>query len=212
MTRHGESVFNVLGKIGGNPSLSPKGHEYAEALYTFINEEESKHDLKGNLNAEDSTFDLSRPKPKLRVITSTLKRALETAEYFDESIYDISHVRFLNEIYSGIFEEMTYPEIIEKYPREYKARLQNKLLFRYPGTGGESLVDVIERLRPVIIELERMRVDMLVVSHQVIMRTLLAYFTGESLEDMPRIQVPLHTIYKLEPKPYGADLSRCIYE
>jgi 6-phosphofructo-2-kinase len=70
---------------------------------------------------------------------------------------------------------------------------------------------VIERLRPVIIELERMRIDVLVVSHQVVMKTLLCYFAGLSLHDLHRIQVPLHTLYRLEPKPYGSELTRCTY-
>lgn len=26
--------------------------------------------------------------------------------------------------------------------------------------------------------------------------------------DLPRIEIPLHTLYCLEPKPYGADLKR----
>jgi 6-phosphofructo-2-kinase len=28
---------------------------------------------------------------------------------------------------------------------------------RYPGAGGESYVDVIQRVRPIIVELERQR-------------------------------------------------------
>jgi 6-phosphofructo-2-kinase len=68
---------------------------------------------------------------------------------------------------------------------------------------------MIERVRPVIIELERMRIDVLVISHQVVMKTLLSYFAGLPLTDIPRIQVPLHTLYRLEPKPYGSELTRC---
>ncbi len=56
-----------------------------------------------------------------------------------------------------------------------------------------------------------MRIDVLVVSHQVVMKTLLSYFSGLSLHDLHRIQVPLHTLYKLEPKPYGSELTRYHY-
>jgi len=34
-----------------------------------------------------------------------------------------------------------------------------------------------------------------------------AYFTTVPLETMPNVQVPLHTLYRLRPKPYGADLT-----
>ncbi len=68
---------------------------------------------------------------------------------------------------------------------------------------------MIERLRPVIIELERMESDLLVVTHQVVLRTLLAYFTGLPLQEMPNWTVPLHTLDCLTPMPYGAELKRC---
>ena len=62
------------------------------------------------------------------------------------------------------------------YPEEFRSRQSNKLIGRFPG--GESYLDVIERLRPIIVELERMSQSVLIVTHNVIMRTLLAYFTG----------------------------------
>eukprot|EP00965_Chrysotila_dentata_P225433 6194751-Pleurochrysis_carterae.AAC.2 len=34
-----------------------------------------------------------------------------------------------------------------KYPNEFKARLADKLHYRYPGVGGESYTDVIMRLQ-----------------------------------------------------------------
>jgi 6-phosphofructo-2-kinase len=71
---------------------------------------------------------------------------------------------------------------------------------------------VIERLKPVIMELERMRVDIMVVTHRILMKTLLAYFVGIQLEDIPRIDVPMHTVYKIDPKPYGADILRYEYD
>ncbi|RUO95651.1 histidine phosphatase superfamily [Jimgerdemannia flammicorona] len=72
------------------------------------------------------------------VWTSMLKRTVETVEEFDAAEYDIKHIRFLNEIYSGICEGLTYREIQEKFPGEFNARQQNKLYYRYPGMGGES--------------------------------------------------------------------------
>ena len=42
-------------------------------------------------------------------------------------------------------------------------RLADKLRFRYPGAGGESYLDVISRLRPILIELERQRSSVLLV-------------------------------------------------
>ena len=98
---------------------------------------------------------------------------------------------------------MTYREIEELYPKEYNARKYNKLYYRYPGMGGESYLDVIHRVNPLIVELERMTDNILIVTHQVVLRIILAYFLDVDKESVPNMPVPLHTVYCLEPKPYG---------
>ena len=147
----------------------------------------------------------------LSVYTSTLQRTMSIGDLFDSSQYDVHNVKMLNEIYAGSFEGMTYEQVEKDFPHEFEARLKNKLLYRYPGAGGESYLDVIERLRPLIVELERMEDDVVLVTHQAVMRTLLAYFAGISLVEMPSLVVPLHTAYCLMPKPYGVDIARHQY-
>ena len=46
------------------------------------------------------------------------------------------------------------------------------ILIRYPGAGGESYIDVIQRVKPVIVELERQRKSVLVISHLAVQRCL----------------------------------------
>ena len=132
---------------------------------------------------------------------------------------------------------------------------------RYPS--GESYLDVIQRLEPVIIEIERERECVCVVAHQAILRALYGYFTKCPLkvrapgivcrgsmsqillhcehatephqhadccslqpglwdrgpvclpyeheerslvtrsQDIPRLEIPLHTLIELVPKPDG---------
>lgn len=72
---------------------------------------------------------------------------------------------------------MTYEEIQRKFPEDFKARDQNKFFYRYPR--GESYEDLVARLEPVIMELERQG-NVLVVSHQAVLRCLLAYFLDKS--------------------------------
>lgn len=72
---------------------------------------------------------------------------------------------------------MTYDEISTSYPEEFTARDQNKFAYRYPR--GESYEDLVARLEPVIMELERQG-NVLVVSHQAVIRCLLAYFLDKS--------------------------------
>ena len=114
-------------------------------------------------------------------------------------------------MYAGYCEDLTYSQVELQYPVESAARSKNKLIARYPGPGGESYADVIERLQPLIVELERMESDVLVVTHQAVSRTLLAYFLGIPLPEMTHLKVPLHTLFCIKPRPYGADLSQFVY-
>ena len=51
-------------------------------------------------------------------------------------------------------------------------------------------------------ELERQD-SVLVVAHQAVLRCLLGYYLETPEEELPWLQVPLHTLIKLEPIAYG---------
>lgn len=176
LTRHGESLHNLEGRIGGDSELSEMGRTYAVALAGYI----ERQQIRG-----------------LRVWTSWMKRAVQ-------SVRDVpapqERWKALNEIDAGICEEMTYAEIQSTYPSDFNARDSNKFAYRYPR--GESYEDLVARLEPVIMELERQG-NVLVVSHQAVMRCLLAYFLDKSAEELPYLHVPLHTVIKLTPVAYG---------
>eukprot|EP00775_Hariotina_reticulata_P005301 gene5301-5536_t len=87
---------------------------------------------------------------------------------------------------------MTYAEIGAKFPEDYEARKRDKLRYRYPS--GESYLDVIQRLEPVIIEMEREREFVMVVGHQAVLRAIFGYFMAVPLEKIPRLDIPLHTL------------------
>ncbi|KWU44883.1 fructose-2,6-bisphosphatase [Rhodotorula sp. JG-1b] len=181
-TRHGESQYNVEGKIGGDAPLSKQGEQYMRALPSLIKEKIGD-------------------KP-LTVWTSTLKRTIQTAS---ELPYEKLTWKSLDELDAGVCDGMTYEEIEKYYPEDYNARDDDKFNYRY--RGGESYRDVVIRLEPVILELERQK-DILVVCHQAVLRCLYAYFHNLSQEELPYIKIPLHTVIKLTPKAYGCDEER----
>jgi 6-phosphofructo-2-kinase len=131
------------------------GRKYALAMSKFIQE---RHPF----SEEDTENQFS-------ILTSTLRRTIESVAYFDPLKYNIQHIRSLNEIYAGSCETLSYEKAGELYPTEFANRAKNKLLTRFPGPGGECYADVIERLQPVIVELERMELDTLLVTHQAVM-------------------------------------------
>uniref|UniRef100_A0A8C5VSW6 6-phosphofructo-2-kinase/fructose-2,6-biphosphatase 4 n=1 Tax=Microcebus murinus TaxID=30608 RepID=A0A8C5VSW6_MICMU len=69
-----------------------------------------------------------------------------------------------------------------------------------------SYEDLVQRLEPVIMELERQE-NVLVVCHQAVMRCLLAYFLDKAAEQLPYLKCPLHTVLKLTPVAYGCKVE-----
>ncbi|MCJ1477370.1 hypothetical protein MMC13_006041 [Lambiella insularis] len=231
ITRHGESLDNVNGKIGGDSDLSPKGHAYAKGLTRFIQHERRAWDIRQEDKARLTHFppragDTTPPNPDYSchgarsgehphenfcVWTSMLKRSISTAQYFDEEDFEVKQMRMLDELNAGTMEGMTYEEIKTKYSAEYELRKRNKMSYRYPGAGGESYLDIINRLRAVIVEVERMTDHVLLVGHRSVARVLLAYFKGLKREDVADLDVPLGMLYMLEPKPYGVEFKAYRY-
>jgi len=140
---------------------------------------------------------------QFEIWTSTLLRSRRTAQYITPQS---KPWKVLDEIDAGVCDGMTYEEIKQKMPEEYVARDADKLRYRYPR--GESYVDVIQRLEPAIIELERQQSPIIVIAHQAICRCLYAYFMDISDEKCPNIPFPLHTVIELTPKAYGCEEKR----
>lgn len=225
ITRHGESDDNVAGKIGGDSSLSINGRKYAKAMTRFIDSQRKTWDVHQADKIAHTHFppipgDHTPPNPyfgaegelkNFCVWTSMLKRSIQTAENFCDEDYDIKQMRMLDELNAGMMEGLTYDEIKTRHAEEYNRRRKDKLAYRYPGPGGEGYLDIINRLRPVIVELERMTDHCLLVTHRSIARVLLAYFQGLKREDVADLDCPLGMLYQMEPKPYGVEFKAWRY-
>ncbi|CEP24992.1 unnamed protein product [Cyberlindnera jadinii] len=216
ITRHGESVDNVKGRIGGDAPLTPRGERFSKALAKFIQHERVRFrqdQVKRYTEMiSKGEFDSMPAEPEFNVWSSMLMRAIQTADHFPEDQFDIREIRMLNELCAGTCEGMTYEEIQNKYPQEYNARIKDKLRYRYPGIGGESYMDVINRVRPVINEVERTTDHVLLITHRVVARVLLGYFMNLNRDAITSLDIPLHCIYLLEPKPYGVEWSMYEYD
>ncbi|PNY27666.1 6-phosphofructo-2-kinase [Tolypocladium capitatum] len=218
ITRHGQSIDNELGKLGGDSPLTERGHCYGQALYRFITQKRKEWIMEQKSKMAQASFpphpgDNTPPYPDMNrdldeknfcVWTSMLQRSVETAEYFDaDDDYDVKNWEMLNELNSGQFESMTYDEIASKYPEEFHKRSRDKLNYIYPGVGGEGYLQVISRLRDMVREIERITDHVLIIGHRSVCRVLMAYFMDLTREDITDMDVPLGMLYSIEPKPYG---------
>ena len=171
MSRHGESVNNTLGIIGGDSSITENGKKYSLFLSKFFH---------------------SSPTP-ITIWTSSLKRTKETALHLTGTKIELNN---LNEIHSGQFEELSIKNIQTYYPTIYKIRNKNKLHNRYPC--GESYTDLQHRVIPSLESIDMNKNGILIIiAHQAVCRVIYSYFTKELLVNCVNKNIDLHTLYKL---------------
>lgn len=186
--QHGESEFNLEGKIGGDANISARGELYARTLPDLVAK------CVGN-------------GVHLTIWTSTLKRTIQTARFLTSPPHRFDKLEWkaLDELDSGVCDGLTYQEIADKYPDDFKARDDDKYNYRY--RGGESYRDVVIRLEPIIMELERSE-NILIITHQAVLRCIYAYYMNVPQEKSPWMEVPLHTLIKLTPRAYSTEEQR----
>jgi len=191
---------------GGDPGLSPAGTEYARRLGVY-----SEHCIQTNPH--------TGRKVAARLWTSSLQRTELTAACISHPELDSSELeartdvmeetglwkqmrqrvyRNLDEIYAGTYDGMTEEQIATADERFGSDRKVDKLATRYPH--GESYLDLITRLEPLIHELHSYEEPLLIVSHQATLRVLRTYLLRDQSrprEKCPSMDIPQHTVMKI---------------
>lgn len=177
--RHGQTDWNVQGKIQGSydSELNDVGMKQAMELGEKL--------IKLNYNFS-------------KIYTSPQKRALNTAKILSES----SNVEYvviedLKEINMGKWEGLSWGEVEENYPAEYKEWKANR---RYtPPPNGESYEDMLQRvlksLHKVINENSK---DVVIVTHSAVIMCLQCYITDAPFNEMLKFKTTNADITKID--------------
>lgn len=145
ITRHGETEWNVEGRIQGHTdiTLSERGREQAQMLARRL-----------------STVRIDA------VYSSDLARAAETAKVaLGERDIPINFTQELREYHKGVFEGLTESEYRDKYPELYEPSMANDLDFAPPG--GETIRETSVRLAGIVQRVKDAHLDecALIVGH-----------------------------------------------
>lgn len=176
LARHGETEYNVEGRLGGNPLLTAAGKRQAHLLADHFS----------NI-------------PVSYIFTSTRLRSAQTAAPILEACPGATTMSLaeFDEIDAGVCEDMRYEDVRTSMPLEYAARSANKYQYVYPR--GESYSMLKERVarglrRALFIAGED---SLLIVGHQAINRTVLSLFLFQRPDDVPYTYIPQNQYYHI---------------
>jgi broad specificity phosphatase PhoE len=178
IARHGETTWNVEGRIQGrsDPGLSPKG--YAQSLALL-------HQLENQ--------------PLSAIYASTLQRSIQTAQPIADLLgLSIQRQPELDEIAFGILEGKNLYHFDEELKMEWDRFKDNRFTYHIPG--AENYADVADRIRPFIERLLRDHEsqEVLVVGHRVVNRLLIGMLMDYPLEKVLKIEQTNDCLYLIQ--------------
>ncbi|MFC1905347.1 histidine phosphatase family protein [Chloroflexota bacterium] len=125
--------------------------------------------------------------PFTDILSSDLQRTRETARIIAVGRQqEIKIVPELNEINMGEWENLSFKEVMDNYPREFRERGHNPAGFRTPG--GESFSDLQKRVLKVFLPLLSIQGYVLIVGHSGVNRVILCYLLGMPLDNLFAIE------------------------
>lgn len=176
----GETLSDVAGTVGGDAVHSAEGLAYARAAVRTLVARLGSAELKADCKA------CSAPPV---VMTGTLRRYAQVLEMLRPllKLGAVSEVARLNDICVGELDGAHVDRLPATHTKEMDARSRDTLNYRYPGLGGESYRDVIQRMLDVVLQIEQTREHVIVVCDRVVARILTAYLCGEPAASIPAI-------------------------
>lgn len=171
LLRHGATEWNAQGRMQGRRDLplSPAGRN-----------EVARWRLPGTV-ARDA-----------RWVSSPLARAIETAEVLGCAQPPVEPA--LTEMDWGAWEGLTHDELRAQLGEEFTRNERLGLDFRPPG--GESPRDVVTRVTRWLARIAATGEPLVVVTHNGVLRALLAVATGWDMTDKPPIRLQPATLHR----------------
>lgn len=167
ITRHGKTEWNTIGKLQGwlDSPLTEEGIERAEKL---------SHRLK--------TIDFDH------IYSSPQKRALDTAKILNTGQGDIKILDELRELGLGKWQGMKIEEVEKTYPEEYYLYFNDPK--SYKSLEGEDFHELFSRVKKALKKIiDGQGENVLIVSHGVTIKAIIAVLKEMDMEDFVDIQV-----------------------
>jgi len=167
--RHGQSLANSASVFAGNSDfdLSELGHRQARMAAEYI--------------AKNHKID--------KIYSSDLMRAYNTALPIAKKLgMEVIATPDFREINGGLWEGLTFDEIAEQYPEEYKVWATDFSRAQCPD--GESAKDVYLRIKAAVLSVAEQNPNstVLIAAHATVIRAVECFAKGYSENEMGKVQ------------------------
>jgi len=142
---------------------------------------------------------IPKQKEELIIFTSTAPEASHTIEFVTTA--KTMQSTLLTPLNLGDCTGMSKLEISQNMPEIWQNWKDNCFHYRLPN--GESYSDLVQRLDPFILQLERFTVPVIVVAHETILQVLYCYFKGKQVQEAPMLHVPKWTVIEMASTTLG---------
>lgn len=165
LTRHGETEWNVEGKMQGlkDSPLTELGKRQAQWLKSSL---------------KDIQFDAiySSPSPRTYQTADIIREGRENEIILCDSLKEIS---------LGSWEGHKKSEIEHLFPDEYNAFWNTAHSYK-PTNDGESFSQLQDRIIPTVLDIINRHKggNVLIVTHAIALKVIMAYFSGDSLDKL----------------------------
>lgn len=177
LVRHGESVANTKGIYQGqtyDTNLSKLGQKQAKMLSVFF---------------EKINVDL--------IYSSPLKRTKETSRHaFSKFGYLINTEELIIETNHGQWEGLKKEIVMLRWPEEYSKWMNEPMMAKFPG--GESFVQTEQRVLTWWKSAIQKKGNIVVVTHDNIIRVILASISGISLNNIWKFDLQPASVSTIE--------------
>ncbi len=178
IARHGETAWNVEGRIQGrsDPDLTSQGIAQSLAL-----------------------FDQLKSRPLSAIYTSTLQRSIRTAQPIATFLHlPIQKQPELDEMAFGMMEGGQVSSLSEAQKKEWERFKENRFTYRIPG--AENFTDVANRIKPFKEKILRDHAgqEILVIGHMIVNRFLIGMLLEYPLEEIQRTEQHNGFVYLVE--------------
>lgn len=179
LVRHGQTDWNIKGKIQGSCDI--------------------ELNVTGIKQAEELSSKILKDKYKFSKIYSSLqRRAVKTAEILSK-VTNVEYISMkgLEEINLGEWQGLSWAEVKEKYPAEYKEWYINRRYTKPPK--GESYQDMLQR---VLISIHKIIDencdDVVIVTHGAVIMCIQCYLTNTPFDEMMKFKTDNTSITEID--------------